>query len=250
MSLSVNGSSLNVNDEGEAVWKTLANDVGTKKYNAVATVTNPVTGKTDTYKREFEFEVGERSCNVSAEKMNVFYIGVENPVGITAAGVPSAQLSVQASGGGIDLVKQGGGKYVANVKSPGEATIVLSGGGLPPTNFKFRVKRIPTPVPMLSDKRGGAMPNGVFKAQQGVIPVLEGFEFDAKCTIQGFNLVRVAPRQDAQIVANTGGRFSPQANTLIQQAKPGDRYLFEQIKGRCPGDAAARDLGDMSFQIK
>ena len=28
------------------------------------------------------------------------------------------------------------------------------------------------------------------------------------------------------------------------------RYLFEQIKGRCPGDAAARDLGDMSFQIK
>ncbi|MBP8726360.1 MAG: gliding motility protein GldM [Saprospiraceae bacterium] len=250
VSLSVNGSSLNVNDEGEAVWKTLANDVGTKKYNAVATVTNPVTGKTDTYKREFEFEVGERSCNVSAEKMNVVYIGVENPVGITAAGVSSAQLSVQASGGGIDLVKQGGGKYVANVKSPGEATIVLSGGGLPPTNFKFRVKRIPTPVPMLSDKRGGAMPNGVFKAQQGVIPVLEGFEFDAKCTIQGFNLVRVAPRQDAQIVANTGGRFSPQANTLIQQAKPGDRYLFEQIKGRCPGDAAARDLGDMSFQIK
>lgn len=250
VSLSVNGANLSSNADGEAVWKTTANDVGTKKYTAVASVTNPVTGKTDTYRKEFEFEVGERSCNVSAEKMNVFYIGVENPVAISAAGVPSAQLNVQASGGGIELAKQGGGKFIANVKTPGEATITLSGGGLPPTNFKFRVKRIPTPVPMLSDKRGGAMPNGVFKAQQGVIPVLEGFEFDAKCQIQGFNLVRVAPRQDAQIVTNTGGRFTPQATQLMAQAKPGDRYLFEQIKGRCPGDAAARDLGDMSFQIK
>ena len=47
---------------------------------------------------------------------------------------------------------------------------------------------------MLSDKRGGAMPNGVFKAQQGVIPVLENSDFEAKCQIQSFRLVRVAPR--------------------------------------------------------
>ncbi|MEI2695417.1 MAG: GldM family protein [Saprospiraceae bacterium] len=248
--LSVNGSNLTVSAEGEAIWKTVPGDVGIKKYTAVASVTNPVTNKTDTYRKEFEFEVGERSCNVAAEKMNVFYIGVDNPVAISAAGIPSNQLTVSASGGGINMNKQGGGKYIATVSTPGEATITLSGGGLQATGFKFRVKRIPTPIPMLSDKRGGAMPNGVFKAQQGVIPVLEGFEFDAKCTIQGYNLVRVAPRQDAQIVANTGGRFSPQASALINAAKPGDRYLFELIKGRCPGDAAARDLGDMSFQIK
>ncbi|MBK9108368.1 MAG: hypothetical protein IPM92_08335 [Saprospiraceae bacterium] len=171
VSLSVNGANLATNAEGDAIWKTGANDVGTKKYTAVATVTNPVTLNTDTYRKEFEFEVGERSCNVSAEKMNVFYIGVDNPVAISAAGVPTAQLKVEAAGGGIELKNQGGAKYIANVKTPGDANITLSGGGLPPTNFKFRVKRIPTPVPMLSDKRGGAMPNGVFKAQQGVIPV-------------------------------------------------------------------------------
>lgn len=250
VSLSVNGSSLQVNTEGEATWKTVPGDVGIKKYTALASVTNPVTGKTDTYKREFEFEVGERSCNVAAEKMNVFYIGVENPVAISAAGVPSAQLKVDASGGGITLAKKEAGKYTATVTNPGEANITLSGGGLQPTTFKFRVKRIPTPIPMLSDKRGGAMPNGVFKAQQGVIPVLENFDFEAKCQIQSFNLVYVAPRQDAKIEINSGGRFAPNTAALIQKAKPGDRYLFEQIKGRCPGDPAPRDLGDMSFQIK
>lgn len=248
--LSVNGSTLPVNTEGEATWRTVPGDVGIKKYTAVASVTNPVTGKTETYKREFEFEVGERSANVAAEKMNVFYIGVDNPVAISAAGIPSAQLKVDASGSGITLSRQSGGKYIATVTNPGEANITLSGGGLQATSFKFRVKRIPTPIPMLSDKRGGAMPNGVFKAQQGVIPVLENFDFEAKCNIQSFNLVYVAPRQDAKIEMNTGGRFSANTLSLVQKAKPGDRFLFEQIKGRCPGDPAPRDLGDMSFQIK
>ena len=41
-----------------------------------------------------------------------------------------------------------------------------------------------------------------------------------------------------------------QAAASINKAKPGDRYLFEDIKARCPGDAAGRELSDMSFQIK
>ena len=217
VSLSVNGSSLPVNSDGVASWKTTAGEVGIKKFNAVASVFNPVTNKTETFKKEFEFEVGERSCNVAAEKMNVFYIGVENP------------------GAGIAINKVGGGKYNVTVGQQGEATITLSGGGLQPTAFKFRAKKIPTPTPMLSDKRGGAMPNGVFKAQQGVIPVLENFDFEAKCQIQSFRLVRVAPRQDAEITLNTSGRFGGEAAASINKAKPG---------------AAGRELSDMSFQIK
>ena len=250
VSLSVNGSSIPVNADGEALWKTVPGDVGVKKYSAIATVTNPVNGKTDTYKRDFEFEVGERSCNVSAEKMNVFYIGVDNPVSISAAGVPSARLQVNATGGGINLSKVGGAKYNATVNTQGEATITLAGGGLTATAFKFRVKRIPDPVPMLSGKRGGAIGNGEIKAQSGVIPMLEGFDFDARCQIQGYTVVRVAPRQDAEIAQNGGGKFEGGATSLINKAKPGDRYLFENIKARCPGDAAARNIGDMSFKVQ
>ncbi|MDQ3142013.1 MAG: hypothetical protein M3Q56_07180 [Bacteroidota bacterium] len=250
VSLSVNGANLPVNAEGEATWRIVPGDVGIKKYSAVASVFNPVTNKTETYKREFEFEVGERSANVAAEKMNVFYIGVDNPVAISAAGIPSAQLQVSASGGGITLTKIGGGKYNATVSSQGEVNITLTGGGLQATTFKFRAKRIPTPVPKLSGQRGGGIANGVFKAQQGIIPDLENFDFDAKCQITGFRLVRVAPRQDPDIAVNQGGRFAGEVQSIINKAKPGDRYVFEEIKGRCPGDAAGRDLGDMSFKIQ
>ena len=34
--------------------------------------------------KDFEFEIGERSVSVSPMKMNVFYIGVDNPVSVTA----------------------------------------------------------------------------------------------------------------------------------------------------------------------
>lgn len=249
VSLSVNGTGLPVKD-GEAPWKTVPGDVGVKKYNAVASVFNPVTGKTETYKREFEFEVGERSCNVSAEKMNVFYIGVDNPVAVSAAGVSSNALTVSGAGGGINMNKVSGGKYNVTVASPGEATITVAGGPLTATAFKFRVKRIPDPVAKLGGKTSGGIGNGEFKAQAGVIPTLEGFDFDAKCNIQGFQLVRVAPRQDAEIAVNNGGRFEGKAVDLINKAKPGDRYLFEDIKARCPGDAAGRSIPGMTFKIQ
>ena len=250
VSLSVNGSSLPVNKDGEAAWKTTPGDVGVKKYTAVASVFNPVTNKSETYKREFEYEVGERSCNVAAEKMNVFYMGVDNPVAVSAAGVSSNALTVSATGGGINLTKVSGGKYNATVSQQGEATISVSGGGLTATNFKFRVKRIPDPVAKLGNKKGGGIGNGELKAQQGVLPILENFDFDAKCAIVGFQLVRVAPRQDAEIALNSGGRFEGKVQDLISKAKPGDRYLFEDIKAKCPGDNTARPLGDMSFKVQ
>ncbi|MBK8736585.1 MAG: hypothetical protein IPL98_12080 [Saprospiraceae bacterium] len=250
VSLSVNGSSLPVNKDGEAAWKTTPGDVGVKKYTAVASVFNPVTNKSETYKREFEYEVGERSCNVAAEKMNVFYMGVDNPVAVSAAGVSSNALTVSATGGGINLTKSFWREYNATVSQQGEATISVSGGGLTATNFKFRVKRIPDPVAKLGNKKGGGIGNGELKAQQGVLPILENFDFDAKCAIVGFQLVRVAPRQDAEIALNSGGRFEGKVQDLISKAKPGDRYLFEDIKAKCPGDNTARPLGDMSFKVQ
>lgn len=250
ISISVNGANLPVNADGVAKWTSNAGDVGVKKYSATVSMKNPVTGEVQTFKKDFEYEVGERSCNVSAKKMNVFYIGVDNPVGISAAGVPTNQLKVDASGAGIVMSKTGAGDYNVTVAQQGEANITLSGGGLTPTTFKFRAKRIPTPIPQLSGKTGGAMPNGTFKAQQGIIPVLEGFDFDAKCAIGGFRLVRIAPRQDPEFATNQGGRFTGEVEKLINKARPGDRYIFEEIKARCPGDQAGRELNEMSFKIQ
>jgi hypothetical protein len=65
--------------------------------------------------------------------------------------------------------------------------------------------------------------NGTFKGLGGLVPTLEGFDFDAKCNIGGFLLVRIAKRQDPEFAPNQGAKISGQAAPLQAKAVPGDK---------------------------
>ena len=246
INIKVNGQTLKTDKDGKAIFKETATSLGKKTLKASASITNPVTGKTDTYNSDFSYEVGERSGTISASKMNVFYIGVDNPVEVAIAGVNSNNINVNMTGGQIS---RSGGGWNARVSSPGKAVVTASADGYSKSS-DFRVKRIPDPVPKLGKNRGGSMGSGEFKIQPGVFPVLENFDFDAKCDIAGYRVVRVPKRQDPQVSENPGGRYNGGTQALVKKAVPGDKYFFENIKCKCPGDNAARDLGGMVFNVR
>lgn len=254
VSISINGARVPVDKDGVAKYKTIANATGQKKYSASITVNNPVTHELKTYKGDFEYEVGERSVTVSASKMNVFYIGVENPVEVSAAGISSNDLSVSMSGaGGGTISKNGNGTYSVRVSSPtknGEfAYVNVNAKGSTSAKKEFRVKRIPSPTAMLGDKLGGIVPSGVFKAQGGLIPRLEGFDFDAKCNIVGYRIARVPKREDPKIADNVGGGYGAEAQGLVNAAKAGDKYFYDNVKCKCPGDITTREINTLAFTI-
>jgi len=91
ISINVNGSSVPLKD-GIGRYETGTSGVGERKLNVSINVKNPLTGKTDNYQKEFKYEVGQRSVAVSLDKMNVFYIGVPNPISVSAAGVSSNEV--------------------------------------------------------------------------------------------------------------------------------------------------------------
>lgn len=244
----VNDNNLPV-EEGKATYEVQANSIGTKTYNVRIDVTNPLTGQTESYTKEFEYEVGERSVAVSAEKMNVFYIGVNNPIAVSAAGISSNELRVSISGAGGSVRKTGSNTYNVTVTRPEECRINVSGGGMSDSKV-FRVKRIPDPVARLGRLDDGPVPNGTFKAQGGVIAWLDNFDFEAKCEIVGFELVYVPKRQDPVPVTNAGASYNSQARALVQRARPGDMYYFNNVRAKCPGDPASRKVNSMVFRIK
>ena len=253
ISISVDGRALPVDAEGVAKYNVPAGGVGLKKYTATINVLNPVTNETQTYKKEFEYEVGERSVSVSATKMNVFYMGVDNPITVSAAGVPSNQVNVSMSGaGGGRISRNSDGTFTVNVSSPTRkdeyAYVNVSAPGLSERR-EFRVKRIPNPVAKLSSSIGGVMGAGEFKAQRGLLADLENFDFDAKCEIMGYRVVRVPRRQDPVPATNRGGPFGGDARSIIDQAKAGDTYYFEDVKAKCPGDASGREINQLVFKI-
>ncbi|BDS13904.1 type IX secretion system motor protein PorM/GldM [Aureispira anguillae] len=247
-SVSVGGSSLKIVD-GKAKYSARGSSVGQKTYSAKISVNNPLTGETETFTKEFSYEVGQPSVNVSADKMNVFYIGVPNPVTVAAAGVATSAMKVSMTGG--KLTKKSGTNYTVTADRPGEATITVkdtkNGKSFP---FKFRVKRIPDPVVRLGKKTDGLMGSGEFKAQPGLAAWLDNFDFDARCQVQSYTLYYTRKRQDPVEIQGKGGRFSGKVSAAIRQAKPGDQYAFTDVKARCPGDKAGRRVNGLAFKVK
>ncbi|MBC6995508.1 GldM family protein [Neolewinella lacunae] len=247
--LRVNGQRLTVGPDGTADFSITGSGTGQKTLTTSVSVTNPLTGKTETGEGKFVYEVGQRSVSVSADKMNVFYIGVDNPVTVAAAGVSSGDVRVtvtgaasKASGDNKNLVVRG--------NSVGEAKVNVTANGQQLGSFDFRVKRIPDPIAMLGTSRGGKIRSNDFKSQNGLYAKLENFDFDARCEIQGFELVYVPQREDAVPSVNPGGNFNEASRRLVTRARPGDTYYANNIKARCPGDQVGRDIGQMVFNIQ
>lgn len=248
ISISVDGNGLPVT-AGKAQYTASANSLGTKKYHVNIRVTNPLDKTSKDYGADFEYEVGQRSFAVQLDKMNVFYIGVDNPITVSAAGVSSNDVKVTASG--VTATKKSGGAYVVTATTPGEAKITVAGGGASQT-FTYRVKRIPDPIPLLGGQhKSKQMGNGEFRAQGGISAKLENFDFEAQCQIVSFEAVYLKKRQDPSSPrVNSGARWTSEVQGWISQANPGDAYFFDNIKARCPGDQVPRDIGGLAFKIK
>lgn len=244
--ITVDGRSIPVRD-GKAIFNLTPGSVGQKTHTARVKMTNPVTGEVQTFNKTFGYEVGERSVTVSADKMQVMYVGVDNPLSISAAGVPSDRVQVSATG--TELRKERNGHYIARPSRPGTAVVTVSGGGLPPTEFEYKVKKIPNPVITLGGKLGGGMPVAEFKAHRGIVPILENFDFQAKCKIDGFEVTRVRQGTGVSEV-NRGGAYQTGAQRLAQSAQRGDKFYFDNVKARCPGDVTGRTMNGLIFTLR
>jgi len=247
ISIQVDGRNIPVHN-GKAVFNSTAGSLGEQSHRMVVKLRDPVTGKVEKFEKTFGYTVGEKSVAVAADKMNVFYVGVDNPLSLSAAGVPSTEIRVQATG--ADLNKISNGKYIVKPARIGESKITVSGGGLEPTIFKYRVKKIPDPQIMIGQEKGGEMSAGEFSVHPGIRAHLENFDFEARCNIQGFELTRVPKGGDAQSEINRGGAYAGATKRLVNAARSGDTYYFEKIKVRCPGDVVGRKMNGMIFKIK
>jgi gliding motility-associated protein GldM len=246
ISVSVNGQNYPVRN-GKALVDIRPDGIGKKELKAKITMENPLTGQVESYDKTFVYEVGERSVTASAEKMNVFYVGVDNPLSISAAGVPTSEVRVSADN--VQLTKINNVQYNVKPDRPGRTVISVSGGGLGISQFEFRVKRIPDPMAKLGNKNGGSISPGELKIYDSLSPVLEGFEFEARCNIQSFEVTRAPKNTDAIYHTNSSGKFDADTKRILGNAKAGDMIYFEKIKAKCPGDEAARTLNSLVFRV-
>lgn len=247
--VTVNGSRLPV-VQGKGKYTVGANKEGV--YTWVGTIKIRQTdGTIKEYKTpEQSYQVSKPSAVVSPDKMNVLYIGVPNPVSVSAPGIAREKLKVSMSGGSLS---GSAGKYTATVSSTGTAQITVSGEISPGKNIvlgttEFRVKRIPDPKARFAGKSSGTMNSVQVKSQNKVFAILDNFDFDAKFNVTRFNLIIAKPRQDAVILSGTGNTFTAAMRSAISGVTAGSRVIFEDIIAVGP-DGSQRGLDPIVITV-
>ena len=191
----------------------------------------------------------EISVNVSPTKMNVFYIGVYNPVTIEASGIENDKLRVTVSSGYLKKTSIG---YVFRAKISGETKLTISAeiDGKIKTlkSSTFKVELIPNPIAKIGEKRDGKITIAALLAAGKISTEMENFEFDVRFRVVRFtvssNINGVNEKQQSN-----SSIFTARQIALIKKVRSGNEVYFKDIKVKGP-DGAVRNLGTLAFTIQ
>ena len=227
--ISIDGAATPLNENGVAERKFNVSGSGNKKVHVSISYTKP-DGTKDVLEKDIDYTVGiPGGAAVMLDKMNVFYIGVENPITISS-GSGWDKTTVSMTGG---TIAGSGSNRVVTVTTPGTANITVTADGKS-SKFDFRVKVVPDPVFKVASGKP-RMPSIEVKSQQTCRAELEKFDFDTRFSIvsatvyfSGANFPNVAT---AAINSNS---LAP-LGAFLSRCGPGSVVTFDNIKVTGPG---------------
>ena len=165
---------------------------------------------------------------ISADKMNVVYRGVENPMTVSIPGIPDNKVSASGTG----LSKVSGSKYVMRPGGGREVTInargTLPDGQNISTNSVFRIKDIPRPTGTIRGEDGDG---GCVRMQRegleisSIGAILPDFDFDINLDVTGFKF-KVSGQPT--VIVN-GRRMNDQAKGALRRAGRGETVQIFDI---------------------
>jgi len=235
--------------KGVVTLKLGASSEGLKKFAGIIKLVGPM-GDTMKFHFKDEFIVARPGITISPTKMNVFYIGVENPVEISVPGNPEHVIPTITVGSIRQEGKPEENKWIVSGLPKGgrEATIsvnaVFSGKTKPMGTMKFRLKSVPDPVVKVGGKNEGYISKSILLASPYVtceMPV--GFDFDIRYIVTSFTFVTDVAGEIIPIKVPAGNRFSPEIVKLIQNSGKNKRFWIESVSVKGPDERTIIGIG-------
>jgi len=223
---------------------------GPQKYAGVVEVVSPE-GERIPYKFAGAYVVAPPSLTVAATKMNVFYIGVENPVSISVPGIADANLRPSISVG--TLSRDATGKNWIVKVPQGQKTVISVDADVLGTSrnmgsAEFRIRRVPSPTAEIAGQVEGGIDKSTLLAAGAIIPVMRDFEFDLFFEVKSFRMTTIVGGDGISKRSNNN-RFTDEMISMIQSARKGQKFFFENITAEGP-DKTPRSLNPINFEIK
>ena len=173
---------------------------------------------------------------IAADKMNVVYRGVDNPMTVSIPGIPDNK--VNASGAG--LTKVSGSKYMMR-PTAGRTVTITASGTLPDgsgirTPAEFRIKDIPRPTGTIRGEDGGGGPVKMQReglAISSVGAALIDFDFDLNLNVTGFSF-KVSGQPTLKV---NGNKLDGAAKANLMRAKRGETVQIFDINANLSGNS-------------
>ncbi|MFM7765867.1 MAG: hypothetical protein ACKO6I_09440 [Sphingomonadales bacterium] len=240
MNITVGGSAVEIKD-GIGKYKVTGGSPGEFNYKVNIAVPGPG-GKIENLTADAKYSVFPPMAAISADELNVFYVGLDNPISVAVAGVDSRNVAVSASAG--NLQNAGGGRYkvLFPARQGNESIISVSakmgdGRVVPMGSKKFKIRNVPRPT-----FRAGALsfdkpvPLSALMAQSSAVAILENFVYDGvKYTIQGFTFTgigRTGPKK-----ASITGSSLQGIKGILGGMRAGEFVMFSDIRAVGPSGA-------------
>lgn len=247
----VGGRDITDTEDGMTIYKTRPSSEGEQTVKGSVFMKGP-DGEDKELLFETKYIAAKPTAVVSPTKMNVFYIGVPNPVSVSVPGVAPSNVAVSLDGPG-NITYNPNGESVVNVTAQGKCKINVSAKGADGKStsmgsLEFRIKKIPNPTPKVLGKEPGSnLSVAEIRNAGGLTAVLDNFDFLANFTVLSYEISTPSGGLDNRVV-NTGSRFSDDAEKrIIQKLKPGAKLYFDDIVVQGP-DGSKRTL-TASFKI-
>ena len=241
----------NVNYQGDiATYMEPATTVGIRRLKGVI---NYITPSGTTLPREFymEYEVADPAVVISPTKMNVFYVGVDNPVSLAAPGISPEAIEAQITNGTIR--KQEDGSYIVRPTVAGKNCAITVFANIQGQKKElqaqvFRVKDVPDPVAKVNGLRSGKVRKNMLLAAGQVDVEMENFDFDLNFTVENFSVYTVVEGYVQEETKSNKARFSDAQLKMINKLKRNQALTIENIIVKGP-DGSTRQLPSISFRI-
>lgn len=177
--------------------------------------------------KEVAFESG---ALLAADKMQVLYRGLANPISGSILGADNSQTTLTASGASV--TKVGGGKWNVTPTSGNTTVLTISGKGPKgpiSQSFTFRIKGLPTPVGTIRDQNVVSMPASSIPNQR-VSVSMPDFDWPVSFTVNSF-MFKV-PGKAAMTV---NGSSMESVAALTKNLRPGDICYVYNINASASG---------------
>ncbi len=246
--ISINGQSVALGEDGAAHLKMNAGSVGNHSITVNISYTDE-NGKVVSIPKTIEYSVGQSNAAVQLDKMNVLFIGVDNPMTISGSGSVEG-LQVSVSGGGGVLSGSGAHRTIRVNQETDDCTVSVRTVDGKITPVKFRVRSIPDPTPFVGRSGSGDISAGEFKSQAGVRAIVQNFFYETQFNVTSFRMTGDGDGfpEGVEEKINTGATWN-EARTIKDKCRPGSFITIEDIRAIGP-DGRTRKLTPMIFTLK